>query len=461
MSEGAVHVFCGPTLGLRRIQAELPGASVHGPIAHLDVLRLDLKAGDLVAVIDGVFLRSAPVRHKELLELLDRGVDVWGASSMGALRAAELNQYGMRGVGLVYRLFRDGVLDRDDEVAVAHLDAAHGYRQLSVSLVAVRVAARRARHARLIGCDTELAMVRSTESLPFRDRDLNLIANRAIAAGGDQAECQRLASLMRRPEWDVKREDAERLLRTLPRLPPGKAVPRPNARGRTRYERRWAEATTGERIGGAFVTDAAALAFCQLFAVDYPQFHTRIALRAIVDLGPASPLPRHLDDQALALAAARGYLGPEGDLYPGLAWWLTASERRSDASQAAIRALVRSFRFRPGLDLGPVALESLRTRPVFQEAQKRVAAAQELGQGLSDRDRRFVPANISPQRVERMFRERWGIANARPEFRAAYRDRGFLSEPHFTRMARPFVAYAIATDIPALSVDEDSELPNL
>ena len=66
------------------------------------------------------------------------GVHVYGAASMGALRAAELDAFGMHGVGYVYRAYADGVLEDDDEVAVAHAGAEHGFRALSDAMVDVR-----------------------------------------------------------------------------------------------------------------------------------------------------------------------------------------------------------------------------------------------------------------------------------------------------------------------------------
>src|SRR5688572_32760283 len=52
--------------------------------------------------------------------LFRSGVRVFGAASMGALRAAELQPFGMIGVGQVFQAYRRGHLTDDDEVAVAH-----------------------------------------------------------------------------------------------------------------------------------------------------------------------------------------------------------------------------------------------------------------------------------------------------------------------------------------------------
>ena len=71
-------------------------------------------------IVDGYFDTVPSVWHKEILVAMQRGVHVFGASSMGALRAAELHPFGMVGIGQVYEWYRDGTIDADDEVAVAH-----------------------------------------------------------------------------------------------------------------------------------------------------------------------------------------------------------------------------------------------------------------------------------------------------------------------------------------------------
>ena len=71
-----------------------------------------------ILLIDGLFETVGAVWHKELAVALERGVPVVGASSMGALRAAEMGPLGMVGVGWVFEQYRDGAIVDDDEVAV-------------------------------------------------------------------------------------------------------------------------------------------------------------------------------------------------------------------------------------------------------------------------------------------------------------------------------------------------------
>ncbi|WP_407409267.1 TfuA-related McrA-glycine thioamidation protein [Methanobrevibacter sp.] len=73
---------------------------------------------DIIGIIDGVFHQSSAVGHKEILNVMKRGVKVYGASSMGALRASELDTLGMTGIGYVYSQYASGEVDSDDDVAV-------------------------------------------------------------------------------------------------------------------------------------------------------------------------------------------------------------------------------------------------------------------------------------------------------------------------------------------------------
>src|SRR5512146_1724722 len=132
-----VVVFLGPTLPHHEAR-EVLDAEYRPPAAQGDVLRAALRRPRLIALVDGVFERTPSVWHKEILFALSEGIHVYGAASMGALRAAELAAFGMRGVGEVYCAYAQGELEDDDEVAVAHADAGQGFRPLSDAMVDVR-----------------------------------------------------------------------------------------------------------------------------------------------------------------------------------------------------------------------------------------------------------------------------------------------------------------------------------
>jgi len=203
-------VFVGPTLAVAEVAARLPGAEVRPPVAVGDVLALVRRRRVArIAIIDGAFEHMAAVWHKEILLAIERGIAVWGAASMGALRAAELAPFGMRGVGAIYRRFADGSLVADDEVAVAHLPAAYGFRATSEALVNLRDGIAR---APMLGARTRVALVELARARFYRERSWSRLVDDARAAGLPRRQIEGLAAW---PKPDRKAADARLLLRRL------------------------------------------------------------------------------------------------------------------------------------------------------------------------------------------------------------------------------------------------------
>jgi hypothetical protein len=205
-------VYIGPTLAAAEVRARLPDATVLPPAAVGDVLVAARRHGiRRIAIVDGYFERMAAVWHKEILLALERGIAVWGASSMGALRAAELAPFGMIGVGSIYRAYKRGVLVADDEVAVAHLPAEQGYRAISDALVNVRDGLARAAKANVITERTRDQLIELARARFYRERSwsqLYLDAHSHVPSA-------ELAALAAWPKPDRKADDVRLLLRKL------------------------------------------------------------------------------------------------------------------------------------------------------------------------------------------------------------------------------------------------------
>ncbi|HEX4452283.1 MAG TPA: TfuA-like protein [Kofleriaceae bacterium] len=215
----ATIIFTGPSLAI-------PGA--RPPAAVGDVLAAARERGvKRIAIIDGYFERMAAVWHKEILIALERGIAVYGAASMGALRAAELAPFGMIGVGAIYRDFAAGRLVADDEVAIAHLPAEAGYRAVSDALVNLRYGLAKAARARVISARTAKALVELARSRFYRERSwAQLVADGNVA----KLPARELAALAAWPKPDRKADDARLLLKRLATdpivRPPKLRVPR-------------------------------------------------------------------------------------------------------------------------------------------------------------------------------------------------------------------------------------------
>lgn len=132
-----IVAFAGPSLPEPE-RGPYRGIEWRAPAEAGDLLRLLGDPPDMICLIDGWFDHRPAVRHKEILALLSEGVRIFGASSIGALRAAEMHGLGMVGVGAIFRAYADGRLTGDDEVALVHAPAEWDWRPVSIPLVDVR-----------------------------------------------------------------------------------------------------------------------------------------------------------------------------------------------------------------------------------------------------------------------------------------------------------------------------------
>lgn len=208
-------VFTGPTLPAREAKRELDALYLP-PVAQGDVYRAALRRPRAIGIIDGYFDRVPSVWHKEILWAMAQGVYVFGSASMGALRAAELYDFGMEGVGKIFEAYRDGLIEGDDEVALVHGPAENGYKALSEPMVNIRATLDKAASAGEIGPATRLLLERLAKQLHYRERTYPAILDNAIAAGyGSRDEIERLRRWLQGQKVDQKREDALDMLRVM------------------------------------------------------------------------------------------------------------------------------------------------------------------------------------------------------------------------------------------------------
>lgn len=117
-----ILVYLGPSLSLAKARAILPEAIYRPPAKQGDIVTdvVNLKPNRII-LIDGVFRENLSPWHKEIVYALQYpGVKaIYGAASMGALRAAELDFLGMIGIGKIYGWYRDAVTEDDSEVALS------------------------------------------------------------------------------------------------------------------------------------------------------------------------------------------------------------------------------------------------------------------------------------------------------------------------------------------------------
>lgn len=223
-----IVVFLGPSLPIAEAKAIL-NAVYLPPAKQSDLLSaVTTYKPDIIALIDGVFLNDPSVWHKEILYALEQGVAVYGASSMGALRAAETEAFGMVGVGEIYRMYATGELMDDDEVVMVHGLEDTGYRPLSEPMVNVRATFQRAKEEEIIDEKLYEQLVAIAKSIYFAERTFASIFRKAATAGIAPNKLEEIGQFVKEKYFNLKRQDALLLLETLRDLPENLPSVKPN-----------------------------------------------------------------------------------------------------------------------------------------------------------------------------------------------------------------------------------------
>ncbi|MFT3841873.1 MAG: TfuA-like protein [Myxococcaceae bacterium] len=200
-------VFLGPTL--RAAEAKkLARCDVRPPARQGDVWRALLARPKAIALIDGVFESQPSVWHQEIRAALASGVAVFGSSSMGALRAAELAPYGMIGVGKIFQSYASGARVDDADVALLHANAEHAFKALTVPMVNVEHAAGLALKAKKLSRPDHRALLRLANATHYTRRTwrplLEAVAEKRRGA---------FAEFLAREKPDLKADDARACLK--------------------------------------------------------------------------------------------------------------------------------------------------------------------------------------------------------------------------------------------------------
>lgn len=208
MTVRSLCVFAGPSLPPADRLARR-GLAYSRPAARGDVEAASERF-DAILLIDGVFHHDLAPSPREVVDACER-VRMLGASSMGALRAAECAPYGMVGVGAIARWYASERIDGDDEVAVfmhPRTDVA-----LSVPSVNVRYVAWLAQRRGILSrAQARVWIERARTGIFYADRTWESALSYAPAARRE------VLAAIANAEGDLKRWDARFALRRAIRL---------------------------------------------------------------------------------------------------------------------------------------------------------------------------------------------------------------------------------------------------
>jgi TfuA protein len=199
-----IIVFLGPSLEQETAASILP-AEYRPPAKRGDLLRAAEDGAAIIGLIDGVFHQESAVAHREILAAIKRGVRVVGSSSMGALRAAEMDTLGMTGIGGIYRMYKSGELVSDDEVALV-FDPETGF-SLSEPLINIRFTLKEAQRQGIITVQDHDLLLAAAQSVFYPQRTYGRIVSAAGAAIAPATQ-ERFLSFVKLHAVDQKRADA-------------------------------------------------------------------------------------------------------------------------------------------------------------------------------------------------------------------------------------------------------------
>lgn len=206
-------VFAGPTISHKEVQKYLDCICMP-PVCHGDLLGLIDQRPAAIGIIDGYFEGAPSVWHKEILYAMNQGVNVYGSSSMGALRAAELHTFGMRGEGKIFEWYRDLVIEDDDEVAVLHGPAEVGYTAASEPMVSIRATLGLALEHGVIDHAVHDELIAGAKNTFYKKRSWRSLREHASELINDAALVQ-LESWLDQNRIDLKKNDAIAMLKTM------------------------------------------------------------------------------------------------------------------------------------------------------------------------------------------------------------------------------------------------------
>ena len=216
---GKPIIFLGPSLRHEKAR-KIFDADYRPPARKGDFLRLaaDLAAVEMtVGFVDGVFLQDYPPTPIEVYHLARKnGVLLAGAASLGALRAVELEKFGMVGIGKIFQLYKMGKLNADDEVAVTFASEEGDYQLQSEAMIDIRYNLYLAHKKEVISEKAKSVLVQLAKEIYFPHRKYTYILEEAKNRYPVlESEINSFGSYIRSNRKSLKEMDAIRLVKYL------------------------------------------------------------------------------------------------------------------------------------------------------------------------------------------------------------------------------------------------------
>ncbi|HYY50628.1 MAG TPA: TfuA-like protein [Nitrososphaeraceae archaeon] len=206
-------IFLGPSLTHEKARKILD-AEYKPPAKKGDFLKFATQTNVLtvVGLVDGYFLQDYPPSPIEVYQLIMRkNTVVIGSASLGALRAVELEKFGMIGVGKIFELYKRGTINADDEVAVTFTQEAQSLQ--SEAMIDIRFNLFMAERKGIIDKITKKTVARVAKSVYFPYRNYGDILDKTKNMHPElEDDLESFRAYIDRNRQSLKERDAIRLV---------------------------------------------------------------------------------------------------------------------------------------------------------------------------------------------------------------------------------------------------------
>ncbi len=207
-----IAVFLGPSLP-RHKAAQILNAQYYPPASKGDIYRIITSGVKVIILIDGIFHGKPSIWHRELIHAIEEGIQVFGASSMGALRASELEALGMVGYGKVFEWYRDGVLEGDDEVALVHGTEESDFIPMSEPLVNIRYTLLKGVEDNCLTVEQAEDLIAEAKQLYYPQRSYHHLLQSSLMEKLPPQQAYKLKQYLQDNQINIKQVDAIGLLK--------------------------------------------------------------------------------------------------------------------------------------------------------------------------------------------------------------------------------------------------------
>jgi hypothetical protein len=218
MHNDTLYLYIGPTsYNLELNDFITPCTQVLPPVRRGDIQQLiEQESPSTIVIVDGTYHDFPAVSHVEIKNALSLGWQVWGLSSMGAIRASEMHAFGMQGYGSVFQQFVENEDLPDDYVALVHSTEAPWF-PISEPLVHLELLLNDAVFLSILTPEICSQIMEELRNMWFGDRTTSYLKKRAhVLMNGQNHAISALLSQM--DKYRLKSRDVVSFFREQPFL---------------------------------------------------------------------------------------------------------------------------------------------------------------------------------------------------------------------------------------------------